>query len=339
MPLSHARTAYLRIGRFRGPPEGMRMSGPLKPLREQINDLLSLHSGERRGFLLMMLLLVLLSIWVVFEQWVIRPKQPDLGPLMDEMRSWAAERHAASVPDTSFAEPFPFDPNTISRGEWIALGFTTRQVDGIERYMSKGGRFRVKGDVAKLYSLRPGQYERLESFILLPDSLSRTPRYDRMARGSPGDRETKAERVVRPRADRPAWRKVEVNAADSAELVALPGIGPSFARGILRYRDMLGGFVSLDQLGEVYVLKDKPDALDRVRELLVVDSLSVRRIAINTCTVEELAEHPYARWKLAKPLIAYRQQHGPFREVADIRGCHLIDEDAFRKLAPYLSVE
>jgi competence ComEA-like helix-hairpin-helix protein len=110
---------------------------------------------------------------------------------------------------------------------------------------------------------------------------------------------------------------------------------PSFQK----YRDGLGGFHSLDQLEEVYVLKDKPDALARVKELLVLDTLAIQRIPINTCTVEELAAHPYVRWKLAKPLIAYRQQHGPFKTVEDIKGCVLIDEAVFRKLAPYLSVE
>ena len=44
-------------------------------------------------------------------------------------------------------------------------------------------------------------------------------------------------------------------------------------------------------------------------------------------------------WRIAKPLIAYRGLHGPFKTVADIRGCAVIDEALFLKLAPYLSVE
>jgi competence ComEA-like helix-hairpin-helix protein len=132
---------------------------------------------------------------------------------------------------------------------------------------------------------------------------------------------------------------VEVNTADSAVLVALPGIGPAFAKGILKYRDRLGGYHRLDQLAEVYVLKDKPDAIARLNTLLVVDSMMVRKVPINTCSVEELAAHPYAGWKVAKPLIAYRDQHGPFSSVQDITACQAVGEDVFRKLAPYLTVE
>jgi DNA uptake protein ComE-like DNA-binding protein len=130
-----------------------------------------------------------------------------------------------------------------------------------------------------------------------------------------------------------------VNTADTTALIDLPGIGPAFARGIVKYRDRLGGYRSMEQLAEVYVLRDKPDALVRLNELLVLDTLMVVRIPINTCEVEQLAAHPYAGWKVAKALMAYRAQHGPFRTVADIRGCALIDEAVFRKLAPYLRVE
>jgi DNA uptake protein ComE-like DNA-binding protein len=132
---------------------------------------------------------------------------------------------------------------------------------------------------------------------------------------------------------------VEVNSADTTALIDLPGIGPAFARGIVKFRDRLGGYHHLDQLAEVYVLKDKPDAVERLKELLIVDTLMIVRIPINTCTVEALAAHPYAGWKIAKPLIAYRKQHGPFRNVADITGCAVVDEAVFRKLAPYLTVE
>lgn len=315
----------------------MKRQLPLKPLREQLKDFVYLHSGERRGNAVLLVILLSLSIWVALRNWVFQPSLPDTAALKEEMQRWVEERAAADA-DTLVSEPFPFDPNSIERAEWMALGFTDRQVDGIERYLNKGGRFRVKRDLARMYSIRPGQYERLEPYILLPDSLVPKARRDRY----PTDRKewpSNQPRTEFPRTERSPFRKVEVNTADSLQLVALPGIGSSFAKGILKYRDGLGGFHSLEQLDEVYVLKDKPDALARVKELLVVDTLAIRRIPINTCTVEELAAHPYVRWKLAKPLIAYRQQHGPFKSPEDIMGCVLIDEALFRKLAPYLSLE
>lgn len=308
--------------------------------KEQFKDLFYLHRGERRGSLLLIAILLVLLAWVVHVQWIKEPEVPDLSAVKAEMDAWAAHRLAWAEQEALKYQPFPFDPNTIDREEWLALGLRERQVDGIERYMSKGGRFRTKSDVAKLYALTPADYERLKPFILLPDSLPKKRYEPRAPKKWPERaRYTGADERTAWKTERKPLRKVEVNTADSLSLVALPGIGPSFAKGILAYRDRLGGYVSMDQLAEVYVLKDKPDALARMHELLELDTLVVQRIPINSCTVEELAEHPYARWKLAKPLIAYRAQHGPFKTVADIRGCVLIDDEAFRKLAPYLSVE
>lgn len=311
-------------------------------LREQLNELFSLHWGERRGMMVLMFVVVLLALAVVVFRWLSPPPVRDPAPLRAAMEAWAAEQAGVDLVATE-VEYFPFDPNALDRAGWMALGLSERQAESIERFMAKGGRFRSKRDVARLYSLKPGQFEAMEPWILLPDSLPARQWPERPRRERPA-RHTHAPRSEGPaptgsREPSAAMRKVEVNSADSSALVALPGIGPAFAKGIIRYRDLLGGYVSLDQLAEVHVLKDKPDALERVRSLLTVDTLLVDRISINTCTVEELAGHPYVRWSIARPLIAYRAQHGPFAEVAAIRGCLLIDEDLFRKLAPYLSVE
>lgn len=309
---------------------------------KQVKAMLHLHKGERNGFaLLMAILVIVVFIRVIYVQWF-QFHFTDVDPaLVEEMREWVARADELEKPANAHIDSlFPFDPNTIERQEWLALGLTDRQVDGVERYLAKGGRFRVKKDVAKLYAVTPERYALWEAYILLPDSLPKRQR--EKAERAPQrtwQASTSYPKQNQERYERKEFRRLEVNTADTTELIALPGIGPAFARGIVKYRDRLGGYRSMEQLAEVYVLRDKPDALARLNELLVLDTLMVARIPINTCEVEQLAAHPYAGWKVAKALVAYRAQHGPFRAVADIRGCALIDEAVFRKLAPYLRVE
>ena len=326
----------------------MQVERPTSRWKERLKDLLDMHREERRGVRVLMGVLLVLLGWVVYEQWLRPPKQHDLT----EQRAWVeavlAMQEAARA-DTVAPAPFPFDPNTIGREEWKRLGLTERQIDGVERYQEKGGVFRTKWDLGRMYTIGEEQFTQLEPYILLPEKSTRRERGTQGASQARPRREwtTTATRVeagdprIRERATyepRPA-RSVEINTADTTALIAMPGIGPAFARSMVKYRDALGGFHSLDQLSEVYILKDKPDAVLQLKRVLIIDTLMVRRIPINTCTVEELAAHPYARWKVAKPLIAYRNQHGPFKQLADIKGCVLVTEEVFRKLAPYLSVE
>lgn len=320
------------------------MPSPTRPWKEELKDLFVMHKGERTGFAVLLVLCLLSAAWVTYEQWI-RPRSlPDQPALEVEWAELQASMAAADrPPEERSIALFAFDPNGLPVEQWVALGLTARQAEAIHRYEEHGGRFRSKRDLARMRVVDPGLFVRWEPYIELPDSaFKRDPgagpeRSDRQWDHG-GDRNDRSDRSGGPGWGRTTAR-VEVNTADSVQLVELPGIGPSFAKGILKYRDRLGGFVRLDQLDEVRVLRDRPEALRRVKELVVVDTLHVRRFPLNTFTAEELGPHPYAGWKLAKALVAYRKQHGPFRQVADIKGCVLVNDSIYQRLVPYLTLE
>lgn len=68
-------------------------------------------------------------------------------------------------------QAFPFNPNTITQDSLQLLGFSQRQAASIKKYRTKGGKFRVKRDFARMYVVDSAKYASLEPFILLPDSL------------------------------------------------------------------------------------------------------------------------------------------------------------------------
>jgi len=316
-----------------------------RPPKDQLKDMFSLHLGERRGMLILILVLVLLSSWVVYEQWFRPPPKADLAAIEREMEEWIARKREAERSDPAdrkdkpeTPELFEFDPNTIGRDEWEKLGLSGRQVDVIFNYKEKGGRFRSKQDVAKLYSISAEKYAELEPYILLPDSVP-SP-FDRRTNPDPDRNDHWPDRRSwnsdPPKTDR--ITSLDINLADTIELVQLKGIGPAFARGIVKYRDLLGGYVSLDQLHEVYVLRDKPEAVDRLKEVLFIQAEEVRRIPINTATAEELASHPYIPWKVANGLVNYRKHHGAFRSIEEIKGSMLVNDSIYDRIAPYLTI-
>lgn len=314
-----------------------------RPWKEEMKDLFAMHRGERRAFAVLLSLCLIGAAWVTWEQWL-RPRTvTDKEQL--EVAWWGMQD---SLPDgkanagRSFdgIHLFKFDPNGLPVEQWTDLGLSEKQAGAIHRYEERGGKFRTKKDVAKMRVVDPELYAQWEPFILLPDSLPRKDwgTYAKQDRW-PKDSSRWEPREHKTYGDRENAVAVELNGADSATLVTIRGIGPSFARGIIKYRDRLGGYVSLDQLSEVYILRDKPDAVERIKAKLTLDPALVRYLPLNTCTVEDLGPHPYAGWKVAKALIAYRNQHGPFPDVAAISNCVLVTDSIRTRLSPYLTVD
>lgn len=323
----------------------MRRKLAQRPWKEGLKDLFTLHAAERRGMGLLLAVFFMAATWVLYEQYI----APDLVKdkvaltLVEEMRaasgsSIAEAQRSDRQDDGRELLLFAFDPNHLPVEQWVALGLSERQAAAIHRYEDKGGRFRAKGDLRKMHVVSPELFARWEPYILLPDSVLQGS----FAQGerSPTFREKDSTRApYTERASAHAEAVVEVNTADTNRLVQVRGIGPAFARSIVKYRERLGGFNSLDQLSEVYILRDKPEAIAQLKSRLLLDTLMVRRFQLNTVTAEELGPHPYAGWKVAKALVAYRKQHGPFKAVADIKGCVLVTDSVYRRLAPYLTIE
>ena len=127
-------------------------------------------------------------------------------------------------------ENFRFNPNTASVEDLQRLGFSRKQAQVIENYRLKGGRFARKKDFAKSFVVADSVYARLEPYIDIP--------------------------------------LIDLNRADSAQLLALPGIGPYFAGKIVRYRQKIKGYTSVDQLLEIY--RFDQEKLDGIRDLITV---------------------------------------------------------------------
>ncbi|HET9826396.1 MAG TPA: helix-hairpin-helix domain-containing protein, partial [Chitinophagaceae bacterium] len=130
---------------------------------------------------------------------------------------------------------------------------------------------------------------------------------------------------------------VEINAADTTAFIALPGVGGKLASRIINFRDKLGGFYSVNQVGETYGLPDSTFA--KIKPLLKLEDPSVKKFNINTATKDDLKSHPYFRWSLANAIVEYRNQHGNFSSVEDLKKIAVITEEIFRKIKPYCTAE
>ncbi len=127
---------------------------------------------------------------------------------------------------------------------------------------------------------------------------------------------------------------IELNGADSIQLLGIRGIGPTFASRIIRFRNRLGGFYSKKQLLEVYGI----DSLkyDQLKDLIDVNAGLITKINLNSFTFEEIKKHPYLTYKQVNAIIQYRSQHGLFKSINDLSNIAILNEEIIRKIEPYI---
>lgn len=213
---------------------------------------------------------------------------------------------------------FPFDPNTVDYTSLLQLGFSTYAADNLLNYREKGGQFKKISDVKKIYGVEDTLFDRIKPFIIFEQDEIEI--------------ETSISEDI-PTSYKATPIILDINQAGIEEWQQLYGIGPAYAKRIVRFREALGGFVSIDQIKEVYGLPDS--TFQQIKPFLQPSPL-FKKININIATEEELKKHPYINWKQARVLYNYKIQHPPFENIQDLEKVKALPKDVIAKLEPYL---
>ena len=319
----------------------------------RIKNYFSFTRKEFNGIFVMFILLILLMLVKVFHPYFIPVRKVDFSEIQQEIASLKAMDDSAAK---SFAgkydypknnEPFKaasklslFDPNNLPETFWAELGLSEKQIAGIKKYESKGGKFYTKADVKKMYTISEQKFEELEPYIDLPDKKYASYDKKEYAGKNKYDPNKYANQSDYPKYTSTKNTKkgtVEINAADSMQLLTINGIGPSFASRIIKYRNRLGGFYSVNQLREVFGIDSAK--FESLIPFVSVDPAKINQLPINSANFEELKKHPYLKFNIINALLNYRKQHGAYKSKAEIKNVAIVTEDLYRKIEPYIIVE
>ena len=236
------------------------------------------------------------------------------------------KKHIQLTADSDDARLFYFDPNNLPVEEWHKLGLTNKQIGVIKNYEKKGGSFKNKSDLKKIYSINEKLYKRLEPYIQIkigPEETTVTHYKPSLIYGK--FESNKAELI-------------DINVCDTTELISLKGIGTVLSKRILKYKEVLGGFYRIEQLKEVYGVT--AETYDVIKDYIVVSNLDgIKKININHADANSLAKHPYLSPKDAKLIVNYRDQHGSYANIEDLAKIGTLSDLAIAKIAPYLIFE
>lgn len=229
------------------------------------------------------------------------------------------QQNYKTYPSTKKSETyilFKFDPNTIDSASFVRLGLKTFVASNILKYRTKGGWFKTPADFGKVYGILPDKFKELEPYISIEVKKI-----------------TKTETTQQKRTD----IIVELNSADTTLLMQVKGIGRGYAKGIVRFRQQTGGFVSVNQLSEIYGMR--PENLDKIRPFCKVNPDLVQKIKVNISTAERFKSHPYFNFYQAKALYELRRKKGKLKDINDLKELSEFTTESILKLKPYLSFD
>lgn len=319
----------------------------MKKLYHRLQQAFGFSQRETNGFLILsaLMLLFVAGMYWVPALWNSAPYVPaadkkqldSLVALLDTTSYDSAFTNSSQSPEKHYPAVkqnlFFFDPNKISAQQWQELGTPRFLAERIIRYRSKGGSFRVKSDLKKIYDFPETLYIQLYPYIQLPENPGNTNSISQTGKTPVAVTAVASEKRT---FDKPS--RFNLNTADSNQLKAIRGIGSGLSRRILKYRDALGGFVNANQVREVYGL-DSSVVDELLKYGYVPETDTGKKLRINSATAEELDAHPYITPRLAKIMVAYRQQHGAYRSVADLANIKILDQTTLQKITPYLSFD
>lgn len=220
-----------------------------------------------------------------------------------------------------------FDPNTVDSSTLVHLGLKPWQAKNMMKYRAAGGQYRKAEDLKKLYGMTDSMYQALAPYIRIAREEEDSLRVDSV--------HTHTDSL-------PKWPEkkdtiLNLRTADTTELKMIRGIGSYRAKQIVRYREQLGGFVSVEQLLEVKGMEDL--ASDSILQHFVLDSVTVQQINVNRAGVQRLAQHPYLRFEQAKALYELRRKKIRLHSIQDLEAIECIDAKTLEKIAPYLNFD
>jgi competence protein ComEA len=295
-------------------------------LRGFLNNYFGFNKQQRNGIYVLLLLCFFLLVLRIMLPHFIKPDEiivKDL-PLIETRLDSSARvenQETKNIPDNTI-RPFNFDPNKVTREQLILMGFKERTAETFLKFRKRGFVFRKKQDLKKIYGVNEKMYRSLEPYIVLADQ------------SKPQHPVEIADEFKRQPAQNAQKARVNLNSADSTDLISLPGIGPSYAKRILKYRNLLGGFTNTAQLKEVYGFTD--ELFTKVRPMVVAEAGPSRLININTDDFKTVNRHPYLSYELTKALFNARRKE----KINPANLKQLLNDDSlYMKLLPYVSFD
>ena len=262
-----------------------------------------------------------LKPFVVIDESVVAQPKPDVKEdVRPRVRTKTNTANSAKKKPSFAAKREPFAIDTASVEYLTGWGLSPKQAEVVVKYRDASGGIFSEEHLRRCNVIDDAVADSMARYIVYSER-----KLDEK-RSASAELKTKSGGVEQP--------LVEINSADSAALVAIDGIGPKSASEIIKYRNLLGGYYSVEQISELKCIMEQNFV--KFLPKILCDSCKISKIDINFAGPKELERHPYVSAKALRRIIKQRQLKGGWTRIEEMTEQNILSDEEAKRLAPYL---
>jgi DNA uptake protein ComE-like DNA-binding protein len=219
---------------------------------------------------------------------------------------------------------YPFNPNFITDFKGYKLGMSVAEIDRLlvfrkgNKYVNSAKEFQVVTRVSDSLLNVISPYFKFPVWVKNKKEFKNDTYYTKSGFAKKG-------KIV----------IIDINQATKEDLIKIYGVGEAISLRILNFRESLGGFVSMNQLNDVWGLS--PEVIENLNTHFKVSGYSIiKKIDINNASIKELSQFPYFNYQVAKQIVTFRSMNGDFKNADDLTKIKGLSIDKANIIALYL---
>ena len=262
---------------------------------------------QRSGILTLFGIIILLQIIYLFFNFYTKPKDdPERQKWLSLQSQVDAMKRDAKGESTKM---YLFNPNFITDYKGYKLGMSTTEIDRLLAFRKENEYVNSAKEFQNVTKVSDSLLKVMAPYFKFPDWVNNRKDRTKFKEYPAYQNEAfaKKEKIV----------IIDINQATKEDLVKIYGIGESISVRILKQKELLGGFVSMDQIKEVWGLS--PEVIENLNAHFKVLALPrFKKIEINNASLKELSQFHYFRYALAKEIVTYRSMNGNINSIEDL---------------------
>ncbi|WP_370527674.1 ComEA family DNA-binding protein [Flavobacterium sp. LC2016-12] len=211
------------------------------------------------------------------------------------------------VKDKEKPKVYLFNPNFITDYKGYKLGMSTQEIDRLLTFRNENKFVNSAEEFQQVTKISDSLLKNISPLFKFPNWIQKENNFKTEKKEFIRKTDLKKEKIV----------ILNINEATHDDLVKIYGIGEALSLRILKQREVLGCFVAMEQMNDIWGLS--PEVIVELNaHFKVIVPASLKKIAINDASLKELSQFSYFRYALAKQIVTYRSMNGNFKNIEDL---------------------